>query len=370
MQKKDYPFYEIALSEVEGVGAVTARQLIAYCGSAQAVFEQSRSRLLKIPNIGEQTIKALQKGQVFEKAESIITESIKKDSRIFCYFQEDYPQRLKQLPDAPLILYYRGKANLNPTISVAIVGTRDASEYGRQVTEALVQDLLPYQALIVSGLAYGIDIAAHRAALQQGLPTLGVMASGLDIIYPALHKASAQQMVQQGGGLVTENSFGVKPDAARFPARNRIIAGLADVVVVVEAKARGGALITAEMANAYHREVFALPGDIKSPTSVGCHNLIKTHKAHLLSKVDDLAYIMNWDLDEKKVNSQMKIDFEGLDLGTVEKNIYELLESFSREGLLVDQIAYKLQLSVAEVNVALLNLEMLGLVKSQPGKKF
>ncbi|NJO02392.1 MAG: DNA-protecting protein DprA, partial [Bacteroidia bacterium] len=280
-----------------------------------------------------------------------------------------YPRRLKSLADAPLVLYYRGQADLNALKTVAIVGTRDASDYGRQFTEELVQSLQKHQASIVSGLAYGIDIAAHRAALKYDLPTIGVMASGINVIYPALHRKTAEQMILRGG-LLTENRFGTKPDACRFPARNRIIAGLADAIIVVEAKEKGGALITAEIANNYNRDVFAVPGSVYTKTSEGCHKLIKTHKAHLLTQLADLEYIMNWDLPQANAIIQKSLDFEGLNLSDAEREIIALLEANQPKDMLLDEICWKLQVSVAQVSAHLLNLELTGLVRSLPGRKF
>ncbi len=365
----DHKQYEIALSLVDKVGAITARHLISYCGSAKNVFHSPRAKLLKVPLVGQQIADFILQKSTLQKAEEILTKATREGVKILSYADPGYPQRLKNIHNAPVVIYYKGKANLNQNKSVAIVGTRNATTYGKSFTEELISQLVKHQALIVSGLAYGIDITAHRASLKCELPTIGVMASGMDIIYPAVHRKTALQMQDVGGGLLTESTFGVKPDASRFPARNRIIAGLADAVVVVEAKEKGGALITAEIANNYHRDVFALPGSIYSDTSRGCNNLIKRHKAHLLTGVEDLEYIMNWDQVDATAK-QASFDWEALGLVEPEKEILALLKEQANQEMFLDEISYHLKTSVSQVHAYLLNLELLGLVSALPGKKF
>ncbi|MDX2301770.1 MAG: DNA-processing protein DprA [Microscillaceae bacterium] len=365
------PFFEVALSLIDRIGAVTAKQLISYCGSAEAVFKTAKSKLLRIPQIGMHTAQLIMDHQkeALEEAEKILQKAEKESVQILCFYQKDYPQRLKDIHDSPLILYYQGNTSLNPEKSVAIVGTRDASNYGKNITEELVADLQKHKVLIVSGLAYGIDIAAHRASLKNELPTVGVMASGIDIIYPSVHKNTAQQMLH-AGGLLTESCFGTKPDAVRFPARNRIIAGLADAVVVVEAKEKGGALITAEIANGYHKDVFAIPGNINSKTSQGCNWLIKNHKANLISSVEDLIYMMNWDVQNDKPGRQQTLNFEKIDLDEPDRQIILCLQEKQNEGMRIDELSYKLQTPIAQIQARLMNLELLGLIQALPGKKF
>src|SRR5690606_16227964 len=210
------------------------------------------------------------------------------------YTDKNYPTRLKQINDAPSLLYVKGNVDFENQKMVAIVGTRKATEYGKRCVEDLVAELVPHRATIVSGLAYGIDIHAHKQAVKNDLPTFGVMGSGMDIIYPSAHKETAKKMFANGG-LITEHPFGTKPDAHNFPARNRIVAALSDAVIIVEAAAKGGALITADIANSYNKDVFAMPGNLRQSHSAGCNNLIKSNRAHLLTSVKDLEYIMNWD---------------------------------------------------------------------------
>lgn len=363
--------YYVALSTMEKIGGVTARQLISYCGSIEDVFRFSKGKLLKIPQIGESLAQTIisQRESSLHKAEKIIETTQKENIKILPFHAKQYPQRLKNIYDAPFILYYKGTTDLDNPKTVAIVGTRQASNYGKQVTEELVKDLKKYNPLIVSGLAYGIDITAHRASLKENLSTVGVMANGLDMVYPAVHLKTAKQMLAQNGGLLSENTLGTKPDAMRFPARNRIIAGMADVLIVVEAKSKGGALITAEIANSYHKDVFAVAGSIHSETSRGCHNLIKKHKAVLLTDVNDIVELMNWDLKPNQ-QKQQKIHFSKLDLSEEERKIMLFLQENPDEEKVLDNMSWKLQIPISSLNAHLLNLEILGLVKSLPGKKF
>ncbi len=255
--------HQIALTLVPGVGSILIRQLISYCGSAPDVFRSPLARLMKVPGIGEVTARAILKPGVLIQAEQVMSRVEKMGAQALFYTDKAYPARLKALYDAPALLYYQGSGELNALRTIGIVGTRQATDYGRRITAEIIEAIAPYGVSVISGLAYGIDIAAHRSSLTAGLPTIGVMASGLDVIYPHVHQKTAQDM-RVTGGLLTESQPGTKPDAHLFPARNRIIAGLSDVVVVVEAAMKGGALITAEYANNYHREVFAVPGQLNT----------------------------------------------------------------------------------------------------------
>lgn len=242
----DSLLYELALTLIPGIGPQLTRQLMSYGSSARNVLHLPPGKLRRVPGVGEATVRVLtgpEREAALKKAEASLRKAEQEQVQILFYTSKKYPSRLKQLPDAPVLLYYQGPADLNAPKSVAIVGTRQATDYGREQTEALVRGLAPHQPLVISGLAYGIDILAHRAALQEGLPTVGVMATGLDVIYPAAHRKTADKM-RETGGLLTEFPFGTGPDRYNFPARNRIIAGLADGTVVVEAAEKGGALIT------------------------------------------------------------------------------------------------------------------------------
>ena len=358
--------YQIALSRVPKIGGATVKNLVSYCGSAKAVFEATAGKLGKVPGIGTILINNIKSHCDLETAQQEYEQVEKNNARILFYTDKEYPNRLKQVYDAPPIIYVTGNSDFNKNKMVAIVGTRNATTYGREFTEHIVNALSHHKATIVSGLAYGIDIAAHKAALKHNLPTIAVMASGLDIVYPAQHKSVAKDL-QTNGALVSENPFGTKPDAHRFPARNRIIAGMADAVIVVEAARKGGALITAEIANSYNRDVFAVPGSVGESFSEGCNYLIKTNKAHLLERVEDIEYIMNWDKETSDASN-----FPSIDMSTLpekEKAIISLFDKNVKE-LVIDDISWKSQISVAETASLLLQLEFKGIIKSLPGKKY
>ena len=307
--------YEVALGLLPGIGNQLTRILISYCGSAKQAWLAPPGKLQKIPGIGQTIIKSFKENAgVLKQAEAIVRQAEKEEVKILFYTHPAYPNRLKQIADAPALLYYKGTDNLNQAKIISIVGTRQCTPYDKEVTEQIVKDLTSYNALIVSGLAYGIDITAHRAAVQNQLPTVGVMANGLDIIYPAVHRKVADKMLENGG-LLSENTFGTKPDAPRFPARNRIIAGMADATIIVEAAIKGGTLITADIANSYNKDIMAVPGPIHSPVSEGCNYLIKTHKAAIYTGIKDLEELLNWDQetgssDQTKNNKNSKYNPE------------------------------------------------------------
>lgn len=356
----------VALHFISGIGDYTIRQLISYCGSAEKVFKTPKGKLLKIPGIGPVIAETITKGSPFEKAEKEIKRAEKESVEIIFYLDKKYPSRLKHIPDAPSMLYIKGNIDFENPKTVGIVGTRQATAYGKEQVEKLVAGLVPHGALIVSGLAYGIDIQAHKQALKNKLPTIGVMGSGIDVIYPAAHKETAQRMLELGG-LITENPFGTKPDAHNFPERNRIIAGLSDALVVVEAAEKGGALITAEIANSYNKDVFAFPGSVGVTYSAGCNNLIKTNKAHLITSAKDLEYIMNW--EATKVMRPKKATSLTLDgYSDEEKTILNLL--LEKSPLMIDELSWKSNLPVSQLASVLLGLEFNGVVKSLPGKLY
>jgi DNA processing protein len=356
--------YRIAITLIPGVGDVLAKNLISYCGSAEAVFKQKKSHLLKIPGIGTVTADSIVKHKEFGRAEAEI-KFIEKNKIIpLFYLDENFPKRLQHCADSPVMLYYKGSANLNCSRILAIVGTRSATEYGKNFCEKLLNDLAALNVTVVSGLAYGIDICAHKASLKNNIPTVGVLGHGLDRIYPFSHRSTAEKMIHNGG-LLTEFLKGTNPDKENFPKRNRIVAGLSDAVIVVEAARSGGALITAEIANSYNRDVFAVPGKVDDAFSQGCNRLIKTNKAALLESAADLVYIMGWEEEKKKgkPNNQQKLFIE---LNAEEKIIVGLLTADGKMD--VDTLSLKSNLPLSKVAAGLLNLEFAGMVKSLPGK--
>jgi DNA processing protein len=353
----------LALHLVPGIGDRLFKQLISYCGSATQVFSIPKGKLLKVPGIGPVAANAISLKQSFGQAEKEILKASKEQVEILFYIDPTYPSRLKPIDDAPVALYVKGNVNLNANKIVAIVGTRKATAYGKAFVEKIIDELLPHKPLIVSGLAYGIDIHAHKHALKIGLNTIGVLGSGIDVIYPAAHTDTAKKMLS-GGGLITENPMGTKPDAHNFPSRNRIIAGLCDALIVVEAAETGGALITAEIANAYNKDVFALPGNLGNEFSSGCNKLIRTNKANLISSIKDLEYLMNWNVTDDAASNKKAIR---QDLTEQEQIIVEALNG---KALAIDELTIKTSLSPGVLATHLLTLELKNILKVLPGKVF
>lgn len=364
----------LALVNTPGIGSVTIRQLISYCGSAEKVFSSDYKKLIKIPGIGDKAARMILKKEGLPQAETEWANCVRSGANLHFFSDNTYPNRLKSLYDAPVLLYSRGNVDYNRQRTIGIVGTRQISEYGKSVTETIIKDLIPFNPLVVSGLAYGVDITAHRACLKNDLATIGVMASGLSVIYPATHQKTAKDM-EQNGGLVTENSLYTKPDFMRFPARNRIIAGLSDITIVVESAKKGGSLITVEFAQNYHREVFAVPGNLTNPQSEGCNNLIRQNKAAIFTSVNEMAEAIGWNLQNKEgdfgvnqaegaTNTNQVFDGFTQDEGQV-------LSLLKRQGVMqLDELSWQSAMHLNKLAALLLNLEFQGMVKSLPGKKY
>lgn len=362
-KKRDHLIFQIGLTLIPGVGDVLGKKLVSICGSAEAVFRESHQRLSKIPRIGEVIAGSLRNREILLKAEKEVAFIERYRINPLYYQDSAYPHRLKQCFDSPVMLYYKGTADLNSPRILGIVGTRRATEYGKKVTNALISGLVHQQLLIISGLAYGIDSCAHRLSLEKGLQTIGVLGHGLDTVYPWLHRSLAEKMVGQGG-LITEFLSGTKPDRTNFPKRNRIIAGMCDGVVVVEAGRKGGALITADIANSYNRDVFAVPGRICDPFSDGPNYLVRTNKAALIQKADDIEYLMGWKETNTVGQSFQRKIF--IDLTPEEEKIVALLQQ--NEALGIDEICIQAEQPMSKVAVSLLNLEFEGIIKCLPGK--
>ncbi len=360
--------YMLALKEVEGIGGVLFRQLLAYFGSAQAVLNSNEGKLLKIPGIGKGAVGQLKKAvENVPAAEKLILDSQKKGIQIITFLDPAYPKRFKSLYDAPPILFFKGSTDLNLPRTVGIVGTRKATEYGKALTEKIVAELKPYGASIISGLAYGIDVAAHKAAIKYELPTVAVMAGGLDMVYPAAHRKYITD-INLNGGILSENKNDVVPVAPQFIARNRIIAGLSDVIIIVESAKRGGGLVTAEYGNNYHREVFAVPGGINQPFSEGPNNLIRLNKAQIFTSVEYLVETMNW---EAGTETAKAIELEELDYSTFTDEETRVMSLLKEKGdYHIDEISFETNIPLNRLASLLLNLEFMDLVKALPGKKF
>jgi DNA processing protein len=355
--------YLIAVLQIPKVGPVLAKNLIAYCGSAEEIFRQKKSHLVKIPGIGQKLAANIGNFKDFTRAEEEINFIEKHKIEPLFFLDENYPQRLKEIQDAPLLLYYKGNVSLNAKRVLAVVGTRKATDYGKKACERLIEELAPYNVMVVSGLAYGIDYLAHKASVNIGLPTVGVMGNGLDKIYPNQHRGLAVKMIENGG-LLTEYLSGTEPEREHFPARNRIVAGMADGLVLVETAKKGGALITAEIASSYNREVFAFPGRAGDEYSEGCNHFIKINKAYLIEGASDIAYHMGWDLKYSVPTKREK--YSGL--SEIEKSIVEKMTELGRVD--IDTLCFVLGYNSSELSLLLLEMEFKGVVQALPGKYF
>jgi len=359
--------YKIALSLIPKIGHVTAKKLVSYIGSFEGVFKEKKTGLLKVPGIGNTLADLIVNSNALVKAEEEI-EFIKKNnvSTIF-YLDKSYPERLKYCEDAPILLYTFGEADLNTRKILSIVGTRKATSEGIAFCEKLIYDLKSreHNPIIVSGLAYGIDAVAHKSAIESGLDTVAVLGHGLDIIYPASHKKLARSIVNQGMLMTDFPSKSIR-DKNNFIKRNRIIAGLSDATLVIESGEKGGSLITADIANSYNRDVFAVPGRVSDEYSKGCNALIKTNRAAMLTKVEDLEYILGW--EPNKLNQKIIQRDLFVDLGDDERMITDILKK--SDEIPIDKICLLSNMPTSKVSPILLNLEFKGLVKTLPGKTY
>ena len=357
--------FELALCKIPHVGPIIAKALISYCGSAESVFNARKSQLVKIPNIGLKTAEQILKANPEKLAKQELSFIEKNNIQVIRYLDSTYPKRLLQFDYSPLILYANGDLDLNRHRHVAIIGTRKPTDYGKRMTQELVSDLKDYNVSIISGLAYGIDTIAHRHAVKNNIHNIGVLGHGLDRLYPAQNKSLAKDIIKNGG-LITEFPSTTKPDAVNFPMRNRIIAALADAVVVVESGSKGGSIITANFANQYHKDVFAFPGKITDKASEGCNNLIKQHKASLIQSAKDIAYIMRWEPENNLQQSKQASLF--LDLTVEEKIVVDQLRE--SKGSHLDDLHISLCMPLGKLAGLLLTLECAGVVRSLPGKRY
>lgn len=360
----EHLFYPIALTKIPKVGPITARTLVSYCGSPEEVFRSSAKALIKIPGIGAQLAQQIKSKEPLTASEKELYHLERQNIQALFYLDENYPSRLKHYPDSPLIVYHQGNTNLNAKRIVAIVGTRKPTVQGMAICEEFLEQIAAYDPLIVSGLAYGIDICAHRKSLEVNLSTLGVLAHGLAHLYPAGHRAVAKKMVEQGG-VISEYGFETKAEKEHFPLRNRIIAGMCDALLVVETARYGGSMITANYANEYNKDVFAVPGRVKDPFSAGCNELIKNNQAHLLENAADLVRMLRWDLPPYTYGVQQQLFIE---LSPEEKNIVDLLRHDEEKN--IDELTFVTQKSHSAMAALLLELEFKGLVKALPGKRY
>lgn len=355
----------LALLKIEGVGDIVAKKLLNHCGSAEKIFQTKPSFLSAIDGIGQVLIKKLKDKSVFKLAESEL-KFIRNNSINLLYYQdEDYPNRLKYCIDAPVLLFTSGNMNLNHSKIISIVGTREITNYGTEFCKKLIEDLAPLNPIIVSGFAYGVDIVAHKTAMDCNLQTIGVIAHGLNQVYPKIHKKYVAKM-EQNGGLLSEFWSTSNPEKENFVKRNRIVAGMSEATIVIESAEKGGSLITANLANDYNRDVFAVPGRISDKFSQGCNNLIKTQRANLLTSAADLIYILNWELEQKDKKAIQKQLFVTLD--NEEQKIYNYLLHQGKQEL--DTIALECGFPVFRISSVLVNMELKGVIRPLPGKLF
>lgn len=359
--------YMLALSNIPNVGPITGRNLISYCGSPEMVFKTRPEKLSRIPQVGLNVVEQLRNPIALCQAEAELQIIENKGIKLITYLDDKYPTRLKHFEESPLILYQKGHANLNPKRTIGIIGTRVPTPLGRLITEELAEALQPYQITIVSGMAHGIDSIGHQAAIHAGIPTIGILGHGFHTMYPAANRELARQMVIGSNSLLTEFSWHTLPDKENFPMRNRIIAGLSDALIVVESKEKGGSMITAEIANRYNKDVFAVPGRFNDSTSKGCNLLIKHHKAHLLENAEDLIRIMRWDDEDNKTGKAIQPQLFH-DLNPEEQALVNYLKTEPEAQ--IDNLGYNLKMAPSAVSAMLISLEFKGVVHQLPGKKY
>jgi DNA processing protein len=357
-------FYLLALQRVEGVGDIMAKKLLSHLGSAAAVFNAKTAQLSSIDGVGAVLIKNLKDQSVFEKANQELEFMKAYDIKAIYFQDEEYPERLKHCIDGPVLLFSSGTIDLKNRKIISIVGTRQITSYGIEFTRKLIEDLAPLDPIIVSGFAYGVDIVAHQLAMENNLQTIGILAHGLNQVYPKTHKKYVAK-IEENGGFMTEFWSSSNPDKENFVRRNRIVAGMSEATIVIESADRGGSLITANMANDYNRDVFAVPGRVTDKYSQGCNNLIKTQKANVLTSAADLIYILNWDL-EKEVKTIQKQLFVTLE--TEEQKVYDYLLKNGKE--ILDIIALQCDFPIYKISGMLLNMELKGVIRPLPGKLF
>ena len=356
--------YQIALTLVRGIGDINGKKLVAYCGGAEAVFCESRKALLAIPGMRESIVDSIFSIEVMRRAEKEANYIEKNDIETFFFQDSAYPRRLLHCPDSPMMLYSKGFCDFNAKKVIGIVGTRNMSDYGREQTEKIVAEFKSDNVLIVSGLAYGVDTAAHRAAIVNGIDTVAVLGHGLQTIYPETNASLAKKIIHQGA-LVTEYISGTQPDRDNFPRRNRIVAGMTDCLIVIESALKGGALITADIAASYNRDIFAIPGRVGDIYSEGCNHIIKVNKAALVTCADDIRYAMRWDIDTNTPSKQMKLFRE------FNQEEQQIMDCFGDEDIIhLDKIINQTGFTSPRIASVLLSLEFDGVISALPGKRY
>lgn len=355
--------YLIALTQIDGIGPIVGKELLRFFGCAEAIFKEKPETLSKIKRYGQQLAGGVSNPKLLHLAETELEFMEREGILGISISDHRYPEWLKECPDSPAVLFLKGGGRLNEEKAVSIVGSREATGYGKEFVEELVRELSRFNVAIHSGLAYGIDITAHKEALRNGLPTYCTLAHGLDRIYPKQHTKFANQMLAEGGW-ITEFMSGTTPDRENFPKRNRIVAGITEATIVVESARKGGAIITANIANSYGRDVFAVPGRVTDERSKGCNFLIKTDRAHLLQTPEDLIRMLGWESKRSKLIQTRLFP----DLTDNQLKIVESMQS--QDQLTMDELVHVLNRPISDVSTDLLLMEFKGMVRQLPGKKF
>ncbi|MEO9480684.1 MAG: DNA-processing protein DprA [Maribacter dokdonensis] len=355
----------LRLQHVPNIGDVLAKKLISHCGSPTAIFEDKKQNLLKIDGIGTHTIKHLFDLEHLEAAEAEFNYITKNDIECTYFLDDHYPKYLKHCIDGPILLFKKGNIDLAQRKIISVVGTRKITSYGTAFCEQFIEDVAPLDPVIISGFAYGVDVCIQREAIKHGLQTVGCLAHGLNQIYPKVH-AKYQAEVLKNGGFYTEFWSTSNPERENFLKRNRVIAGISEATVVVESAEKGGSLVTADIANSYNRDVFAVPGRTTDKYSLGCNNLIKQQKAHVMTAAADLIYLLDWDIGKKETKPIQKQLF--IELDEIEQGIYTYLQNNGKQ--LLDSIALDCKLPIFRTSSTLLTMEMKGVIRPLPGKLF
>jgi DNA processing protein len=361
--------YQIGIDMIPKIGSINAKRLIAYCGGVEAVFKQSKKALEKVPGIGPVLANEIAKQNILDRAKREVEFVEKHSINAHFYLDPDYPNRLRQCDDGPIVIFVKSKEpiDFNQRKTISVVGTRSITEYGKAICEEIIENLVKngHSPIIISGLAYGVDVCAHKSALKNSIPTIAVLGHGLDKMYPTVHRNVAKDIFSHGA-LVTDFPSLTPFDRNNFIKRNRIIAGLSDATLVIESAEQGGSLITADIAHSYNREVLAIPGPVNSKYSKGCNLLIKTNKAALVESAEDIEFQLGWEsIKVSKEQSQLTLFPQ---LSPEETQILNVIKEHGQE--VIDVICFKTKMPVSKVSSLLLNLEFAGLVKCRPGKVF
>jgi DNA processing protein len=354
---------EIALTLLPNFGPRKVRTILQHF-AVEEFFSVTKNRLKEIPGIGEKTLIHLNRNEAIQKAKEYVNYFGKNEISTVFYQSDEFPYRLNQCEDAPILLFKKGKIHYNEPKVISIVGTRNATSYGKRCIDEFLVGLIDQNVLVVSGLAYGIDVYAHQKCIELGIQTVGVLGHGLDRIYPAIHKSIAEKMLLNGG-LISEFLPGTLPDREHFPMRNRIVAGMCDATIVIESGLKGGSMITAELANDYSRDVFAFPGNVENEYSKGCNLLIKNQKAHLITSSKDFIKWMNWGDKNEKVLIQKSLF---LNLTKEEQFILDIIQT--KKEISLDVLSLKTEMNSSKLCGLLLKLELEGIVQQLPGMRY